>query len=82
MDASIYRLRVQDVLTGCVLALLAFGLLMVQSASTSVTADPKFQWSALALKDLTFIALSIPTFFFVGRVDYQDVCGGSSIHAE
>ena len=71
MDASIYRLRVQDVLTGCVLALLAFGLLMVQSASTSVTADPKFQWSALALKDLTFIALSIPTFFFVGRVDYQ-----------
>jgi cell division protein FtsW len=71
VDASIYRLRLQDILTVCVLALLAFGLLMVQSASTSVTADPKFQWSALGMKDLMFVGLSIPTFFIVGRINYE-----------
>lgn len=54
----------------CVLSLLAFGLLMVQSASTSVTADPSFRWSALGMKDLMFVGLSIPTFFIVGRMDY------------
>ena len=53
------------------LALLAFGLLMVQSASTSVTADPHFQWSPLGMKDLIFVALSIPTYFIVGRINYQ-----------
>jgi cell division protein FtsW len=71
VDASIYRLRVQDILTICVLALLAFGLLMVQSASTTVTADPKFQWSPLGWKDLVFVGLSIPTFFIAGRVNYE-----------
>jgi cell division protein FtsW len=70
VDASIYRLRLQDILAICVLALLAFGLLMVQSASTSVTADPHFQWSPLGMKDLIFVGLSIPTFFIVGRIDY------------
>jgi cell division protein FtsW len=70
VDASIYRLRLQDILALCVLALLAFGLLMVQSASASVTADPHFQWSPLGLKDLMFVGLSIPTFFIVGRIDY------------
>jgi cell division protein FtsW len=36
MDASIYRMRLRDVLTICVLALLALGAVMVQSASTSL----------------------------------------------
>ena len=38
MDASIYRMRPGDVLTVCVLALLALGVVMVQSASTSLNA--------------------------------------------
>src|SRR6185312_6248932 len=71
MDASIYRLLLQDILAICVLALLAFGAIMVQSASTSVLADPKWSWSPLGLKDLIFIGLSIPTFFIVGRIDYD-----------
>src|SRR3954471_20932367 len=37
MEASIYRMRQQDVLTVCVLALLALGAVMVQSASVSLT---------------------------------------------
>ena len=38
MDASIYRMRPCDVLTVCVLALLALGVVMVQSASTTLNA--------------------------------------------
>src|SRR4051812_10188319 len=36
MDSSIYRMRLRDVLTVCVFALLALGAIMVQSASTSL----------------------------------------------
>jgi cell division protein FtsW len=36
MDVSIYRMRPSDVLTVCVLALLALGVIMVQSASTTL----------------------------------------------
>lgn len=71
MDASIYRLRLCDILALCVLALLAFGLIMVQSASASAIAQPHFGWSPLGFKDLIFVALSIPTFFIVGRINYS-----------
>ena len=37
MDASIYRMRSRDLLTVCVLALLALGAVMVQSASTTLS---------------------------------------------
>jgi cell division protein FtsW len=47
------------------------GIIMVQSASTSVMADPKFQWSPLGIKHLMFVGLSIPTFFIVGRINYS-----------
>jgi cell division protein FtsW len=70
MDASIYRLRLGDVLTICVLALLIFGVLMVESASASVTNQARFYLSAPGLKQLIFVGLSIPTFFIVGRIDY------------
>ena len=50
MDASIYRLRLRDLLALCVLALLAFGLIMVQSASSTAVSDPKLQWSPLGWK--------------------------------
>lgn len=70
MDASIYRLRLGDILTICVLALLAFGVLMVESASASVTHQARFYLSAPGLKQLIFVGLSIPTFFIIGRIDY------------
>lgn len=70
MDASIYRLRLRDILAICVLALLALGVLMVQSASANVTTDAKFYLSPPGLKQLIFVGLSLPTFFIVGRLDY------------
>jgi cell division protein FtsW len=70
MDASIYRLRLRDILTICVLALLAFGVLMVQSASANVMADAKYYFSPPGMKQLIFVGLSIPTFFIVGRINY------------
>ena len=70
MDASIYRLRLRDILTVCVFALLAMGVLMVQSASTNVTAEAKWQWSLLGQKHLIYVGCSILAFFIVGRCDY------------
>ena len=70
MEASIYRLRLRDILAICVMALLVFGSLMVQSASSTATAQARFQLSPLGLKHLIFVGLSIPTFFIVGRIDY------------
>ena len=81
MEASIYRLRQRDILAVCVLTLLAMGVIMVQSASMTVarpTGDAKvaapqdlWQWTPLGLKHLLFVALSVPTFFAVGRIDYE-----------
>ena len=70
MDASIYRLRLGDILAICVLALLVFGVLMVDSASASVTNQARLPLRA-GLKQLIFVGLSIPTFFIVGRLDYS-----------
>jgi cell division protein FtsW len=70
MEASIYRLRLRDILTACVLALLAMGVLMVQSASTTLTADAVWQWSPLGQKHLLYVVCSILTFFLVGQIDY------------
>jgi cell division protein FtsW len=70
MEASIFRLRLRDIHAICVMALLVFGSLMVQSASSTATAQARFQLSPLGLKHLIFVGLSIPTFFIVGRIDY------------
>ena len=53
MDASIYQLRHRDVLTLCVLALLALGVIMVQSASSTVTGGLHQPWTPLAQNFLT-----------------------------
>src|SRR4051812_4587754 len=37
MDPSIYRMRLRDILSACVLVLLSLGVVMVQSASTSLS---------------------------------------------
>jgi len=81
MEASIYRLRLRDILAICVMALLAFGAMMVQSASTSVhstlpdgssvSIDARWEWSELALKHLKFVGMSIVAFFVIGRMNYQ-----------
>ncbi len=54
----------------CVLALLLLGVLMVQSASMSVTGSMKWHWSGPGLRHAIFAAVAIATFFTVGRIDY------------
>jgi cell division protein FtsW len=71
MDLSIYRLRTQDLLTLCVLALLLLGVVMVQSASSTVTGQVGWEWSAKGTKHLIFAMAALVTFFAVGHFDYQ-----------
>ena len=77
MDASIDRLRLRQILAICVLALLTFGVVMVQSASMRVTshdasAHPAgWHWSPEGSKQLLFVGISILTFFVIGRIDYS-----------
>jgi cell division protein FtsW len=75
MDSSIDRLRTQDVLVLCVLALLAFGVVMVQSASTTLggPADSHagWEWSVVGTKQLSFAIAAFATFLAVGWFDYS-----------
>ena len=71
MDASIYRLRQQDILAFCVLALLCLGAIMVQSASMTVTGKIGWQWTGPGVKQAGFCVMAMAIFFFVGRVDYS-----------
>ncbi len=70
MDACIYRLRLRDILSICVIALLLLGVLMVQSASTNITGDDKWEWTQRGTRHLIYALAAIATFFAVGRIDY------------
>jgi cell division protein FtsW len=70
MDASIYRLKYRDILTLCVIALLAFGVVMVQSASMRVTGNVRWQWTAAGLQQLKMAIAALAVYFIVSRFDY------------
>ena len=69
MDDSIYRLRDRDVLTLCVLGLLALGALMVQSASMGVTGHDGWGLGERGMKHLIYAGLSVAVYLGVGRAD-------------
>lgn len=71
IEASIYRLRLRDILTICVLGLLFLGLVMVQSASAKVTDHATWALTDAARRQAFFVFASIATFFIVGRLDYR-----------
>src|SRR3954463_9555015 len=79
MDPSIYRLRQQDVLTFCVLALLALGLVMVQSASMGVTGKLSWQWTPMGSKQFMFCIVGLITYFSIGRYDYTRLSRASTV---
>jgi len=80
MDDSIYRLRTRDILTLCVLALLALGVLMVQSASTNITGEPGWHWTERGTKHVEFAVVALAVFFVVGHIDYSKlIAPGMSI---
>src|SRR5687767_11233566 len=70
MDASIYRLRNQDILLLCVLALLFLGAIMVQSAAMNVTGDVQWQWTQRGTRHLLYAGVAIVMFAVVGRLNY------------
>ncbi len=73
MDSSIFRLRPQDVLCICVLALLALGILMVQSAAMNINGLDHWQWNARGSKHLIFAACAMVVFLLVGQIDYRKI---------
>lgn len=70
MGVSIYRLRPSDLLTLCVLSLLALGVLMVESAGMRVTGNIKWSWNDVGTKQAMFAVVSAFAFLIVGRLDY------------
>jgi cell division protein FtsW len=75
MNDSIYRLRTQDVLCFCVLALLCLGVLMVDSATMRVTGNTGWHWSADGTKQAVFALVAMGVFFIVSRFDYHVLLG-------
>src|SRR4051812_75226 len=78
MDPSIYRLRLCDVLTLCVIGLLFLGLVMVQSASSSITGTPAWKWNERATKHLIYCVVAFLSYLIVGRLDYRSLCREAS----
>lgn len=70
LQPSIYRMRLQDVLTLCVLGLLSLGALMVQSASMRITEKLGWHWTDYGLRHIQYAAIALVTFFIVGHIDY------------
>lgn len=73
MDACIYRLRLRDILAISVIALLLFGVIMVQSAATNITGDLGWEWTQRGTRHLIYAAVAIITFFVVGHMDYTSL---------
>lgn len=80
MDDSIYRLRNHDILALATLALLAFGVIMVQSASLGVTGSLGFRLTDPGQKQLVFSCVGMVAFMIVRRLDYAKLAvAGRSI---
>src|SRR6185437_12156110 len=77
MDASIYRMKYRDILTLCVIALLALGVIMVQSASMRVTNNLDWHWTRAGKQQLWLSLVALGVYFAVGRVDYRILARGS-----
>ena len=70
MDDSIYRLRNHDILALATIALLAVGVIMVQSASLGVTGSLGFRLTDPGLKQLVFSVVGMIAFVIIRRFDY------------
>lgn len=79
-DSTIYKLRTEHVLIVCVLGLLFLGVIMVQSASMTVTGDITWQWTDRGTKHLLFAGVALITFFVVGHVDYAGLARPVETH--
>ena len=71
LQPSIYRLRLQDILTICVLGLLCLGILMVQSAAMNITEQIGWHWNERGTKHLIFVMVALAAFLVIGHLDYR-----------
>ncbi len=72
LQPSIYRLRLQDILTICVLGLLCLGILMVQSAAMNITEQTtQWHWTDRGAKHLLYVAIALLTFFAIGHLNFE-----------
>jgi cell division protein FtsW len=71
MQPSIYRLRLEDILTACVLCLLCLGAIIVQSAAMHITDRIGWHVNESGVRHLIFAGVALVTFFVVGRIDYS-----------
>jgi cell division protein FtsW len=78
LQPSIYRLRLQDILTICVLGLLCLGILMVQSAAMNITEKTTWQWTERGTKHLLYVAIALITFFAVGHLNFEKIANRKS----
>jgi cell division protein FtsW len=77
MEASIYRMKYRDILACCVIALLALGVIMVQSASMRVTDHLDWHWTRAGKQQLYLSLIALAAFFIAGHVDYTRLGRGS-----
>ena len=70
MEVSIYRVRHREFLAVCVLSLLCLGVLMVQSASTTLSGQLKWGWSQRGMQQLVYAGIAFGAFLLVGHIDY------------
>lgn len=66
MHPSIYRLRLQDILTFCVLSLLCLGVVMVHSAAMNVSGSISWHLNNPSMRHVVFAGIALLTFFAVG----------------
>lgn len=77
MDCSVDRLRLQDLVTLCVVTLLCIGVLMVQSAAMQVTGHLGWSWTDRGTRHLMYAGLAVAAFLVCGRLDYRRLLGQS-----
>ena len=77
MDASIYRMKYRDILTLCVIALLALGVIMVQSASMRVSDNLDWHWTRAGKQQFWLSLVALGVYFITGRFDYRILSRGS-----
>ncbi len=70
MESSIYRMRTGDVLTICVIALLCLGVVMVQSASSTVAGGLGGSWSVVGMKQVKFATAAFAAYLAIGHFNY------------
>jgi cell division protein FtsW len=79
LQPSIYRLRLQDILTICVLGLLCLGILMVQSAAMNITEQTtQWHWTDRGAKHLLYVAIALLTFFAIGHLNFEKLAARKS----